>query len=336
MHRSYVFLVNPSNCPHEHTLVKIQLLVLFLSRKGIWKHLQNDGQFVQVCDIIDVFVCPKTNKFSWDYSIPLEKSWSLGYVKQFCNVFQNQKASKKLNIDRSDRSFRVLSCKLWYLQHNCWIYHSLSPRQRFELLLFTTHLIFVQLPLSPVSYCNTFNLLRAKFFIGNLTKTTKTPAFCGYPLPPHDYPYYWVILDSKSKEDKVKVTNLKNLPKFQMFEFWNKHCMWHTFLSYLTKCTNMKWIRRVLLKIQSRHDSVHWQTRWNQYNLYISSTLTWHRPLKPFFCKTKTCLFYINVMGVDVLATKGARASAIMILTVSAKCGSETSDICQTMLCNPL
>ena len=29
------------------------------------------------------------------------------------------------------------------------------------------------------------------------------------PLP-HDYPYYWVILDPKSKEDKVKVTNSKN------------------------------------------------------------------------------------------------------------------------------
>ena len=30
-------------------------------------------------------------------------------------------------------------------------------------------------------------------------------------------PYYWVILDPTSKEDKVKDTNLKNLPKFQIF-----------------------------------------------------------------------------------------------------------------------
>ena len=37
------------------------------------------------------------------------------------------------------------------------------------------------------------------------------------PPPPHDYPYYWVILDPKSEEDKVKVTNLKNSPKFQIF-----------------------------------------------------------------------------------------------------------------------
>ena len=39
------------------------------------------------------------------------------------------------------------------------------------------------------------------------------PVFWGYPLPPHGYPYYWFILDSKSKQDKVKVTNLKNLQK---------------------------------------------------------------------------------------------------------------------------
>ena len=50
-----------------------------------------------------------------------------------------------------------------------------------------------------------------------LTRTTRTPAFWGYPPPPHDYPYHWVILDPKSKEDKVKVTNLKNSPKVQIF-----------------------------------------------------------------------------------------------------------------------
>ena len=41
------------------------------------------------------------------------------------------------------------------------------------------------------------------------TRTTRTPAFWGYPPPSHDYPYYGVILDIKSKEDKVKVTNKK-------------------------------------------------------------------------------------------------------------------------------
>ena len=92
------------------------------------------------------------------------------------------------------------------------------------------------------------------------TRTTRTPAFWGYPQPINDYPYHWVILDPKSKEDKVKVTNLKNSPKFQMFEFWNGHYTRHTFWSCLIRCANMKWIRWVLLKIQSGHDSVHRRT----------------------------------------------------------------------------
>ena len=93
-----------------------------------------------------------------------------------------------------------------------------------------------------------------------LTRTTRTPAFWGYPPPPHDYPYHWVILDPKSKDDQVKVTKFKNSPKFQIFEFWNGHYTRHTFWSCLIRCANMKWIRWVLLKIQSGHDSVHRRT----------------------------------------------------------------------------
>ena len=92
------------------------------------------------------------------------------------------------------------------------------------------------------------------------TRTTRTPVFWGYPPPPHDYQYHWVILDPKSKKDKVKVTHLKNSPKFQIFKFWNGHYTRHTFWSCLIRCANMKWIRWVLLKIQSGHDSVHRRT----------------------------------------------------------------------------
>ena len=37
------------------------------------------------------------------------------------------------------------------------------------------------------------------------------------------------ILDPKSKQDEVKVTNLKNLPKFQILEFLSKLYKQHTF-----------------------------------------------------------------------------------------------------------
>ena len=89
---------------------------------------------------------------------------------------------------------------------------------------------------------------------------TRTPAFWGYPPPPHDYQYHWVILDPKSRDDKVKVTNFKNSPKFQIFEFWNWQYTLHTFWTCLIRCANIKWIRWVLLKIQSGHDSVHRRT----------------------------------------------------------------------------
>ena len=68
-----------------------------------------------------------------------------------------------------------------------------------------------------VSWCMYASLGLNKWRLKNLrhfnvikVMKTRTPAFWGYPPPPHDYPYHWVILDPKSKEDKVKVTNLTN------------------------------------------------------------------------------------------------------------------------------
>ena len=52
----------------------------------------------------------------------------------------------------------------------------------------------------------------------NRTRTRRTPAFWGYPMP-HDYPNYWVILGPKFKQDKVKVTNLKIVLKVQIWNF---------------------------------------------------------------------------------------------------------------------
>ena len=45
------------------------------------------------------------------------------------------------------------------------------------------------------------------------------PAFWEYPLPPHDYQYCRFISAPKSKEDTVKVTNLKNFRIFQKTRF---------------------------------------------------------------------------------------------------------------------
>ena len=65
---------------------------------------------------------------------------------------------------------------------------------------------------------------------------------------------------TSQKKTKSKLQIWKIRQNAKIFEFWNGHYMRHTFWSCLIRCTNMKWIRWVLLKIQSRHDSVHRRT----------------------------------------------------------------------------
>ena len=86
----------------------------------------------------------------------------------------------------------------------------------------------------------------------------------------HTIESYWI---PSQKKTKSKLQILKNSSKFQIFEYRKGHYTRHTFWSWLIRCANMKWIRWVLLKIQSGHDSVHrWtdgrmdrRTRWYQY-----------------------------------------------------------------------
>ena len=76
--------------------------------------------------------------------------------------------------------------------------------------------------------------------IQNVTRTTRTPAFWGYPPPPRDYPYYWpvrvesqvhtidqFISDPKSKEGESR-QNYKNLRKIVILEFCYKLNKQHT------------------------------------------------------------------------------------------------------------
>ena len=56
-------------------------------------------------------------------------------------------------------------------------------------------------------------------YMYHTTRKTRTPAFWGYPPSPHDYPYHWVILDPKSKEEKSKLQIFKNSPKFWILKF---------------------------------------------------------------------------------------------------------------------
>ena len=74
----------------------------------------------------------------------------------------------------------------------------------------------------------------------------------------------WTVDGSGSGGNWPKTTSQKKtkskLQNQKIFEFWNGHYTRHTFWSCLIRCANMKWIRWVLLKIQSGHDSVHRRT----------------------------------------------------------------------------
>ena len=112
------------------------------------------------------------------------------------------------------------------------------------------------------------------------------------------------ILDPKSKHDKVKVTNLKNLPKLQLFSFWKKIYTWHTFWSCFIRYVNMKWIRPEDTEWPRFCPQMDRRTRWNQYtplqlrwtlyavfhsHRWIQTGVTvWKRPIRvkinDFFC----------------------------------------------------
>ena len=68
------------------------------------------------------------------------------------------------------------------------------------------------------------------------------------------------MVDSKSKEDKCKVTNVRNLPNVQFVWFKQMKFRREIYCICLIKYVNIKWIRQVLLKIRSGHHSVHRRT----------------------------------------------------------------------------
>ena len=132
------------------------------------------------------------------------------------------------------------------------------------------------------------------------TRTTRTPSFRGYPLWPHDYPYYWAIhirseahtieqfiLDPKPillsssysipspyywavhigsqvktrQSQRYKFYKFVKTSNFLIKKTTKKLYIRHIFLGSLIRWVNMKWIQQVLYKIQSGRDSIH---RWTE------------------------------------------------------------------------
>ena len=124
-------------------------------------------------------------------------------------------------------SYQMSQCWCW-TQRWTWFKKNLSTLNDSKHV-FNDQILLLKMPIksgvhftkelsSQSKYCK--NICGCYVKITNSKRATRMPAFWGYPPPPHDYPYYWFILDSKSKQDKV--TNLKNLPKIQILEFCKK------------------------------------------------------------------------------------------------------------------
>ena len=136
--------------------------------------------------------------------------------------------------------------------------------------------IFLNLGVNPLETEENYSIQ----FVVSLRWNTiiiRTPAFWGYPPPPPPPPWLHILsIHIGYKQDKVKVTGLRNLPKVQMFEFRKKRYRQHTFFSWLIKYVNIKWISGeycwryragIVLSTDGLTDRwTDWQTGWNQYN----------------------------------------------------------------------
>ena len=113
------------------------------------------------------------------------------------------------------------------------------------------------------SFCALSKMLSVKYW--TTTKLQQQERLRCEDTPPlHDYPYYWFILDPKSKQDKVKVTNLKNLPKLLL----DKMCKYEMDLASIVEDTGRSrfcpqvTILSMGVQTDGRTDR---RTRWNQY-----------------------------------------------------------------------
>ena len=116
-----------------------------------------------------------------------------------------------------------------------------------------------------------YNLTKGSREWHKLTRTTRTPAFWGYPPAASGSPILLSHIGSQVKRRQRQIYKFKKFA--HIFKFWNKRYTRHTFWSCLIRCANTKWIQRVSLKLQSGQDSVQRRTdgrtdrgtRWNQY-----------------------------------------------------------------------
>ena len=145
----------------------------------------------------------------------MNSNWS--YSPETPNLGQSPRFLEQCDLEiwrmtlKNNRAPLLSNIKLYASFHqHMWIQTGVTVRKRLSWVMTSVTLTF---DLWPWPFAWT---LRRSL----VTRATRTPAFWGYPPPPHDYPHYWVMLDPKSKLGRM---TLKILVKVK------GHHMWHTF-----------------------------------------------------------------------------------------------------------
>ena len=90
------------------------------------------------------------------------------------------------------------------------------------------------------------------FFLNHLEVSSQEIKSCCNNNPDEESTFYFShYMDTRQSE----MCKFKEIAK--ILEFFTKLNARHTFWSLLIRCVNMKWVRLVLWKIHSGHDSVH-------------------------------------------------------------------------------
>ena len=102
---------------------------------------------------------------------------------------------------------------------------------------------------------------------------------------------YWIPSEKKTKS---KLKNLKNSPKFVIFEFWNKHLTQHIFWSCLMRWANMKWIVEDTERPRFCPQTDR-RIRWNQHTLLSTLLKRWYNWTIPVLVSYSTIDTYVNI-----------------------------------------
>ena len=140
---------------------------------------------------------------------------------------------------------------------------------------------------------------------------------------------YWIPSQNKTKW-KLQIYIISQKLKF----FSSKIILYmkHIFCSCFIRCVYMKWIRPVLLMIESGHDFVHRRTSWNQYTLLSTSLKQGYNNWKPqylMFLKSSQILYFAQNVWLRIILSQTFSPECWIIINFSIMARPQYVALCQ-------